>query len=202
MRARQCQTWFQTYSGVKFDPKHCGPEDIRIEDIAHALSNYPRYGGHTRHFYCVAQHVCLVHDHMHPGPHPHFKMLRLQALLHDATEAYLGDVVKPLKELLLDYKKLERRLERIILTRFGLPTKLEPEVKEADMIALATEKRDLLYDGPIWEATKGIVPWPEIVTPWQPAVAKEQFLRRYYSLVPQPPLQHEIKRQTRRPGRR
>ncbi len=180
------QSWFQTYSGVKFDPRRCGPEDIRIEDIAHASSQDCRYGGHTRYFYSVAQHCCLVHDHMPQGRHPHFKMLRLQALLHDATEAYLGDVVKPLKRLLKDYQKLERRLEIIILKRYGLPIKLEPEVKEADLIALATEKRDLLYDGPIWEATKGVVPWPEEIIPWLPAVAKEQFLKRFYALSKQP----------------
>jgi 5'-deoxynucleotidase YfbR-like HD superfamily hydrolase len=180
------QTWFQTFTGVKFYPLTCSAGDIRVEDIAHASSNYCRYGGHTRHFYSVAQHVCLCHDHMPQGRHPHFKMLRLQALLHDGTEGYLGDVVKPLKVLLKDYQRIERRLERIILSRYGLPTKLEPEVKEADLIALATEKRDLLYDGPIWDATKGVTPWPETIVPWQPAVAREQFLKRFFTLTKQP----------------
>lgn len=186
------QIWYQTYTGVKFNPIYCGPEDIRIEDIAHALANYPRFGGHTRYVYSVAQHSCLVHDKMPRDESLRSRMLRLQALLHDATEAYLGDVVKPLKELLPEYKAMERRLEKMIFYMHKLPDRLEPEVKAADLTALATEKRDLLYNGPVWEALAGIEPWPETVVPWQSPVAKEQFLARYYTLVKQPPLQSAI----------
>ncbi|MGV0949295.1 MAG: hypothetical protein ACOYB3_01390 [Azonexus sp.] len=183
---RATQTWFQTFTGVKFYPLTCTAGDIRIEDIAHASANYCRYGGHTRFFYSVAQHVCLCHDHMPHGSTGRPRMLRLQALLHDGTEGYLGDVVKPLKVLLKDYQRIERRLERIIMARYGLPPTIQSEIKVADLEALATEKRDLLYDGPIWDATKGVTPWGETIVPWQPAVAKEQFLSRFYGLTHQP----------------
>lgn len=170
----KCQSWFQTHSGIRFNPRLATGRDIHVEDIAHALSNYCRFGGHTKHFYCVAQHSCLVHDNM-----PDQRVLRLQALLHDATEAYLGDVVKPLKMVLADYRRIERRLERIIMKRFGLPSSLLPQVKAADLTALATEKRDLIGGGPVWTHTLGVTPWPETVVPWSSAVAKEQFMYRY-----------------------
>lgn len=177
----KCPPWFQTFSGRKFNPRKATSGDIDIEDIAHALSNYCRFGGHTKHFYCVAQHCCLCHDHM-----PEQWTLRLQALLHDSPEAYLGDVVKPLKLILYDYQRIEKRLERVIMQAFSLPTDLLPQVKIADLTALATEKRDLLKDGPVWTQLIGVRPWPERISPWLPAVAKEQFLLRFYDLVPNP----------------
>ena len=177
----KCPPWFQTYSARRFNPCTATAADINIEDIAHALSNYCRFGGHTRHFYSVAQHCCLCHDNMPDQP-----VLRLQALLHDATEAYMGDVVKPLKLVLEDYQRIEKRLERVIMEAFGLPVALVPQVKLADLTALATEKRDLLRDGPEWTQLIGVKPWPDNITPWAPAVAKEQFLQRFYALVPNP----------------
>lgn len=174
----KCPPWFQTYSGHKFNPRTAKVGDINIEDIAHALSNYCRFGGHTRHFYSVAQHCCLCHDNM-----PANSVLRLQALLHDATEAYMGDVVKPLKLVLPDYQKIEARLEKVVMQAFGLPHALLPQVKLADLTALATEKRDLLRNGPEWVQLIGVKPWPDQITPWAPAVAKEQFLGRFYALT-------------------
>lgn len=181
MSKHRCPPWFQTYSGRKFNPRTATAADINIEDIAHALSQYCRFGGHTRYFYSVAQHSCLVHDAMPDQP-----VLRLQALLHDATEAYMGDVVKPLKLVLYDYQKIEARLERIVMRAFNLPEALLPQVKLADLTALATEKRDLLRDGPTWTQLVGVEPWPEAVTPWAPAVAKDQFLSRFFKLYPNP----------------
>ena len=177
----KCQPWFQTFTGIKFDPRKATAKDIFIEDIGHALSQYCRFGGHTRHFYSVAQHVCLCHDYMPAQP-----VLRLQALLHDASEAYLGDVVKPLKIVLHDYLKIEKRLERIIMKRFGLPYPILPQVKHVDLDALATERRDLVRPGHVWPHIVGIEPWPETIMPWAPAVAKEQFLSRFYALAKQP----------------
>lgn len=181
-----CQPWFQTFTGVKFDPRKCKPYDIRIEDMAHALSLYCRFGGHTRFHYSVAQHLCLCHDHGQPGRHPDFIRERKQLLLHDGTEAYLGDVVKPLKALLPDYQRIERRLERMIMRRFGLPLNLLPEVKEIDLIALATEKRDLLVQDVSWPHVAHITPWPERIVPWPCAVAEIEFLSRFYKLWPDP----------------
>lgn len=175
---KRCSSWFQTFTGIKFDPRRATAKHIVVEDIAHALSNYCRYGGHTTYFYSVAQHACLCHDHV-----PNIPQVRSQALFHDGTEAYLGDVVKPLKVMLPDYQAIEKRLEKIIMRRFNLPVDMLPDVRNADITALATERRDLLPGGPIWETLKGVICWPEPIVPWPPAVAKEQFMMRYRNLV-------------------
>jgi 5'-deoxynucleotidase YfbR-like HD superfamily hydrolase len=175
-------TWFQTFTGVKFNPNEATAEDIRIQDIAHALSHYCRFGGHTIQFYSVAQHLCMCHDNVKTRS----AVVRFQALLHDASEAYLGDVVKPLKVLLKDYQKIEKRLEAVIAAKFGLPAELLPQVKEVDLVALATEKRDLLVSGPEWELVRGIEPWKFRITPWPSTVAEAEFMRRftyYYGVV-------------------
>lgn len=126
--------WIATYTGKRFelfDPK---PEMICIEDIAHALSHICRFGGHSADFYSVAQHsvtVSLLCCDEH----------RLHGLLHDASEAYIGDVVRPLKLMLTEYRTIESRIHSAILETFGLE-KLECScVKEADEVLLATEAR-------------------------------------------------------------
>jgi 5'-deoxynucleotidase YfbR-like HD superfamily hydrolase len=129
--------WIQTYSGKKFDLLNPTPESISIFDIAHALSNICRYTGHTKEFYSVAQHSVLASVNVPPKD-------ALAGLLHDATEAYLTDISKPLKMLLPEYCKLEDKIYKIIAAKFGLPAELPASVKEADLRLLATEKRDLL----------------------------------------------------------
>jgi len=103
---------FSTQSGVLIDIRKPTPAMIRIEDIALALGNYCRFGGHVSRFYSVAQHSVLV-SRMAPG------YLKKAALIHDFAEAYLGDVIKPLKVILgANYKELEHRFEVVIHQRF------------------------------------------------------------------------------------
>lgn len=151
-----------------------------IQDIAHALSHLCRFTGHTREFYSVAQHSVYV-SRIVPPQHA------LAGLLHDAAEAYLGDVSSPLKALLPDYKKLERCFEAQIFEHFGLPAELPPEVKQADQTMLATEMRDLM---PVTArdmaglAELGIKAHPDLtVYPVFPDVAKATFLRRFEELT-------------------
>ena len=170
-------TWIRTWSGKTIDYINPQPEHIDIIDIATALSRECRFAGHCRHFYSVAQHSVLVSRLVPPE-------LALEGLLHDATVAYLKDLPSPLKALLPDYAVVEERLDCLIRKRFGLPTKPNHAIKAADLVLLATERRDIFPDETEdWPIVSGVVPMPRQIWPLAPEMAKEQFLDRYQSLT-------------------
>ncbi|QEA38608.1 phosphohydrolase [Pistricoccus aurantiacus] len=146
-------------------------------DIAHALAQLCRFGGHTRVHYSVAQHSVLASHHV-PREHA------LAALLHDATEAYLGDVVTPLKTLLPLYRHIEAQAWAAICERFGLSEILPASVKRIDLALLATERRDLLVDhGAPWPCLTGVMPLSETIVPWSAEEARQLFLARLDELL-------------------
>lgn len=122
----------RTFTGNYIDVTNPQPENICIEDIAHALSNSCRFGGHTMQFYSVAEHSMRVAELV--GPH-----FKLAALLHDASEAYLIDMPTPIKLLLPDYNKIEFRLMDVIADKFGFTWPMVHEVALADKKMLETE---------------------------------------------------------------
>jgi hypothetical protein len=148
---------------------------ITIEDIAQGLANESRYNGQTRGFYSVAQHSVMVSLIVPPE-------YALAGLLHDASEAVMKDLPKPLKRLLPDYQALEQTVEAAILAKFGITLPLHPSIKVADLVLLATEKRDLM---PPHEREEGddVQPLAEVIVPMAPAMAKLAFLCRYYELL-------------------
>lgn len=163
------------------DPR---PEEIRIEEIAAQLSRICRFNGALRddvEIYSVAQHSCLVSDHLPPE-------LALEGLLHDAHEYMLGDMSKPIKMNLAivagaDYwKQLEHIVEAAVRSRFGLPRRMTPAVKQQDYFAVATEHRDLQVHTGMVDWGNPPEPWPDKIVAWSPSHARHEFLIRFRHL--------------------
>ena len=168
-----------TASGVGFDFLHPDPALVNIEDIAHALANLCRFTGHTSTFYSVAQHSVGA-SHLVP------EKLALEALLHDASEAYLGDVSTPLKALLPKYRTIERGVQQAICRKFGVQTVEDQRVKAADMEMLRAERRILIpRNDAIWPLSSvendgvGHLVFPT----WAPVRARAEFLKRFNFLT-------------------
>ncbi len=177
--------WIQTYSGKQIWPLDPREDEIQLTDIAHALANTARYGGHTLDFYSVAQHSVLVSLRCNPEH-------ALTGLLHDASEAYLGDMPRPIKHGpgMEVYRKAEENLERMIANQYGLVYPFPEDVKAADAALLATEKRDLLRQ---MQNDMGEEEWlhgapasdalPDRIVPMPPSVAEHYFLARLGGLT-------------------
>ncbi len=176
--------WILTHTGKRFDLFEPDVDMIDPRDIAHSLAHLCRFNGHTREFYSVAQHSCLVAD-LVPAEH------KLAALLHDATEAYLGDMTRPLKEWMPYYRGFEDVIWGRICERFGLEIGLPASVHQADLIALTTERRDLMPPDPDpWDFLVGIEPAPERIRPWSPTEARLAYHQR---LMDQLAIEHRRK---------
>lgn len=136
----QTTSSISTVSGRFFDILKPEEYEYDIEEIAHALSNLCRYTGHTNRFYSVAEHSVLVSRIVPVG-------LSLVGLLHDASEAYLGDVSSPLKKLLPEYRAIEDRVQRAIAKHFGIEYPYPTEVHEADKRVYWQERREIANCG-------------------------------------------------------
>lgn len=168
----------ETYSGTLVDPLDLDPKRILIEDIAHSLSLQCRYGGHCQEFYSVAQHSVLVALNLPIA-------LQLTGLLHDASEAYLGDIISPLKEELAAYRLAEEKTQIKIWEKFcsGGPNRLGlAMVKEVDTRLLLTEARQFMPSGGVdWRP--GTRPFDFQIESWTPWEAEETFLREFKRLT-------------------
>ena len=162
-------------SGEYFDlaePEACA---FQVSDIAHALGNICRFTGHTQRFYSVAEHSVIC-SHMVPPEDA------MAALMHDAAEAFIGDVSSPLKSLLPDYKAVERRVEQAVWSRLGLPLTLPPSVKIADRRALAVEQRVCMGNGDEWGTDEPTDEDCALIRFLSPEDARTAFLDRYHDL--------------------
>jgi len=156
----------RTNSGIYFNVFEPTLEMICIEDIAHSLSNQCRFGGHLPEFYSVAQHCLMCSSLVKPE-------YKLQALLHDASEAYILDIPTPIKNRLDNYKVIEDRLMILISKKFGFKYPLEPDVKEVDEFMLRFEWNHLMMQKPLTKKLTGL----------PPKYAKSFFLEAFNELV-------------------
>ena len=170
-----------TSSGLPFWPMAPRIEDVRVQDIAEHLARLCRFNGALRfdvEHYSVAQHCSLCSDNVPPE-------YALEALLHEAAEAYVGDRIKPLKQLMPDHERAERRIEELIRLKFGLPLKKSAAVKEADYRAVLTERRDVLHPDIAEFVDWGVAraePWPEKIEAWGVFQSRSEWLRRFKEL--------------------
>lgn len=170
-------TWLLTHSGQHFDLVDPQPDMINIVDITKGLARESRFAGQTRYYYTVAQHCVLASQIVAPG-------FEFEALLHDASEAYLKDIPRPLKQLLPDYRRIEARVEAAIRARFGLPAEQSPEVVEADRIMLATERRDLMpADKTDWPVLAGVSPIEKRIIAINSNRAESLFMERLLEVM-------------------
>ena len=164
--------WILTHSGKHLDLLKPDADMVDPRDISHALAHLCRFNGHTREFYSVAQHCCIVAE-LVPEEY------KLAALLHDAPEAYLGDMTRPLKQWISAYEHFEDCIWWRICDRFGIAPELPACVHKANLIALATERRDLMPPDPaIWDCLVGIAPMVETIRPWSAAEARNTYHQR------------------------
>jgi uncharacterized protein len=169
--------WLTTFTGARFFPTRPEIADYRIADIAHALANTCRFGGHCPRFYSVAQHSILVSRAV-PS------RLALWGLLHDASEAYLCDLPTGVKysPALLPYRDLERRTLAALMRSFGLESTEPAEVKEADRLVLRCEANTFGLLANDWD----IYALPDLgwclTDCWDPERAEREFLARFVEL--------------------
>ena len=162
-------------TGAWLDLLDPGASDFGIENVAHGLAHVCRYAGQCRAFYSVAEHSLLVSEACPAAP--------FAALMHDAAEAFIGDVTRPLKQLLPDYRSIERGVETAIFERFGLPEGMPATVKSADLRVLAAEQDQVMPRGAAdWAVVANVRPAHVRVRHLAPAAAKEAFLARYHEL--------------------
>lgn len=177
--------WIETFTGRRFPMLGPCAEDICIEDIAHALSLLARFTGHTREFYSVAEHSVRVSWLCDTDDAP-------WGLLHDASEAYLGDMSRPLKhctEIGAHYREIESRVMAAICERFGLSGEMPESVHRADCALLLAEKRDLMTattwdDLAKWEIRCGSTRHDARIDPMPARYAEGLFMSRFRQLFP------------------
>lgn len=149
--------WMITASGRRFYPLDPRPEDISIVDIAHQLARLCRYGGAVEGWCSVAEHSVLLAQHFVGKGE---RRLAQWALLHDAAEAYINDLIRPVKPAVIGFKPIEIRIESVIWPMFELYGGLPPEVKEADTAIVGDERQQLFtaqaLKASAWKARPGL----------------------------------------------
>jgi len=180
--------WMATHTGGRFWPTQPEPMLVEPRDIARSLSMLCRYGGHVERFYSVAEH-CVLMSRAVPEEDA------LWALLHDATEAYVGDMVRPLKHQLPAFSELEGQVMAAVALRFGLQTEwgvpaggadhgrfMEPvmpaSVRDADNRIILDEKRAVLRPQKHRWAADDLEPLGVEIRAWRPSRAEYAYLER------------------------
>lgn len=168
----------EVYTGEMIDVFQLDESKIHIEDIAHSLAQKARYNGHAKYFYSVAQHCVLLAQWFHRVGNASVTEV-LRVLLHDAAEAYLADLVAPIKchPLYRPIVELEREVGEKIYQRFRLPWGMPTAAQVADQRIKIDEARVLMRsEGKHWEVTRTLDPLGIDIIPWTWEEAEAQYL--------------------------
>lgn len=149
--------------------------EFDIKDIARGLANTCRFGGQSTRFYSVAEH-CVHASHIVPPE------LAFEALMHDAAEAYIGDIPRPLKIRLPDYEAIETRLEISICKQFKIDYPFSIETKSVDMCMLAAEQTQVMNNQDNWGSVQGFEPANVDIMFLEPEYAYATFIARFNQL--------------------
>lgn len=168
--------WMETYTGAQFWPVDPRSEEVDPVDIAHALSLLCRYAGHTDRFYSVAEHCVVLSHWVAPKD-------ALHALLHDATEAYVVDIPRPLKRSLPEYRDIEQGVWLAIAERFGVQPEIPQAVLDADTRILLTERAAFKSRSHLEWGMEWMTPLPVTVEGWQPEEAERRYAERLAELL-------------------
>jgi hypothetical protein len=166
--------WIQTFDGVKFEPFMPRAEDVNIKDIAHSLAMICRFNGHCQRFYSVAEHCIHISNLVS-------NEARLFGLMHDAAEAYIGDIARPLKPHMGDIKAIEADIMNAVLIRFNIMPSADiiAEVKEADTRMLKTEQLQIMSPTPDSWGLDDIEPYKLKLKCWEWQEAEDKFLKAF-----------------------
>lgn len=177
--------WIGTYSGgvFRFGPDEIDPDDIRLEDVAHVLSMLCRYNGHTKRFYSVAEHCCHMADHVLKNGGG--ARLALTALHHDDAEYIIGDMARPIKVTMPNFKALEDKIDKAVSEKFGTIWPLPAEIKKLDSRIINDEKGAVMNQTTVDWGTDRLNPlgakfWN--VAGRFPWIVRKRWLRRHHLL--------------------
>jgi len=173
--------WIETYTGKAFYLREPDLDSICIEDIAHSFENQCRYNGHVKRFYCVAEHSSILAAYVFNQTQGGKRISRTM-LLHDAAEAYIGDLPRPLKRMLPEFVEIERRIFKAIAEKFDIFEELPPYIKELDSRILVDERKSCMNPSSNVWGTDSLVPLNYAIASLPPDDAEKVFLQ-VFSMV-------------------
>lgn len=173
MQSEPQSNFLQTYLGQRFYPLEPRAEDVNMTDISHALSMQCRYAGHCIVFYSVAEHACHMYDYARrrfDDP-----IVSWWALHHDDSEAYVNDLIRPVKNELPEYKVIENGVMDVICERYGAPKEMPAIVKALDNRIIEDERKNMM---PMDWGVDRLEPLGITLQCWSPKRADAEFMMR------------------------
>lgn len=174
----QSGPWIESFSGRRIYYEDPDPDSICIEDIAHSLSMQCRYNGHCIRFASVAEHCVILCEAFGWGNEDAYALL-----MHDASEAYLSDLPRPIKYTLDSYLALEAKFDAIIAKKFGVVNANSPVVSNWDRrIVLDERAQNMSRSGNDWNLPGDLTPLGVKLHFWTPGEAEGRFLQNFHRL--------------------